>query len=169
MCHSFDVCYICYSNRESAPQAVMEDITAILTSHVQWIRKTFGGFSMTVGTLFNGCTFANMSYCDGERFFSPFWTPYSLLKRKKNPCPHRVEENCCNLPLICIPQPFLLAGQIAAFLSLLVSPPRNRLRWPLKMSKATSTRRGRDSLTLSLTKEIINNALNVEHPRGFGE
>ena len=44
--------------------------------------------------------------------FSVFWTPYSLLKKEKNhPCPHRVEENCLNLPLICTPQLFLLAGQ----------------------------------------------------------
>lgn len=51
--------------------------------------------------------------------FPLFWTPCSLLKRKKKPGPHKVEENCCSLSLslICIPQSFFLAGQRAAFLS----------------------------------------------------
>lgn len=59
-------------NRESAQQVEMEGTIAILTSHVQWIQRTSGGFSMTVGTLFSACTFANMSCCDGEHFFLCF-------------------------------------------------------------------------------------------------
>lgn len=59
-------------NRESAQRAEMEGTIAILTSHVQWIQRTSGGFSMTVGTLFSACTFANTSCCDGEHFFLCF-------------------------------------------------------------------------------------------------
>lgn len=70
----------------------MEGTIAILISHVQWIQKTFGGFSMTVGTLFNGCTFANTSYCDGEHFFSCFFFFFLdsllLIKKKKNTLAH---------------------------------------------------------------------------------
>lgn len=59
-------------NRESAPRVAMEGTIAILTSRVQWIQRTSGGFSMTVGTLFSACTFANTSCCDGEHFFLCF-------------------------------------------------------------------------------------------------
>lgn len=59
-------------HRESAQQVEMEGTTATLTSRVPWTQRTSGGFSMTVGTLFSACTFANTSCCDGEHFFLCF-------------------------------------------------------------------------------------------------
>lgn len=65
-------CVSLASHRESAQQVEMEGTTATLTSRVLWTQRTSGGFSMTVGTLFSACTFANTSCCDGEHFFLCF-------------------------------------------------------------------------------------------------
>lgn len=111
-----------------------------------------------------------------ERTFSSVLdSSCSLLKRKKKPGPHEVEENCCRLSLICIPQSFFLAGQRAAFLSRFT---------PLERSEIVPEKRKKDyfcgqgevcSLTRPLTKQNPNNAKQkeltprrVKHLRGFG-
>lgn len=44
-------------------------------------------------------------------FFCVLDSLFLIRKEKNHPCPQGTEENCLNLPLICTPQLFLLAGQ----------------------------------------------------------
>ena len=46
---------------------VMENITAILTSHAQWIQRTSAECSMTAATSYNVCTYVSTSYCDSPQ------------------------------------------------------------------------------------------------------